>query len=150
MSSVLNGSSGRRIPQIDVYADGGCGTHPTNAGQVGIVQVMQAAFNGVNANPMTSVSAAYTQLPSDRLILANSTSASFALTLIDANVTSFNSQGKLCVKNIGTNTVTLTPINSETIDGASTYSVVPLATACVRPFIANPAAGQAQWVRVEP
>jgi hypothetical protein len=126
------------------------GVHPNNAGQVGIVAVMRAGFEGAYANPMTSVSAAYTQGNADRLIVANSTAASFAITLVDANATSFNSQGKLCVKNTGTNTVTLTPINGETIDGASSYAVGSLATACVRPFLASPAAGQAEWVRVEP
>jgi trimeric autotransporter adhesin len=130
--------------------DSGCPTHPTNAGQVGIVAVMRAGFEGVYGNPVTAVSAAYTQINADRLILANSTTASFALTLVDANTASFNTQGRLCVKNTGSNTVTLTPVNSETIDGSSTYAVASLATACIRPFIANPAAGQAQWVRVAP
>jgi hypothetical protein len=144
------GATGAYANTTYFNADGGCPTHPTNAGQVGIVAAMRAGFEGVYANPMTSVSAAYTQANSDRLIVANSTTASFAITLVDANATSFNSQGKLCVKNIGSNTVTLTPINGETIDGASSYGVSSLATACVRPFIANPAAGQAEWVRVEP
>jgi hypothetical protein len=144
------GATGAYANTTYFNSDAGCGVHPNNTGQAGIVAVMRAGFEGVYANPVTSVSAAYTQLNSDRLILANSTSASFALTLIDANNASFNSQGKLCVKNTGINTVTLTPINSETIDGASSYAVASLAAACVRPFIANPAAGQAQWVRVAP
>jgi hypothetical protein len=144
------GATGAYANTTYFNADAGCPTHPTNAGQVGIVAVMRAGFEGVYANPMTSVSAAYTQGNADRLIVANSTAASFAITLVDANATSFNTQGKLCVKNTGTNTVTLTPINSETIDGASSFAVSSLATACVRPLIANPAAGQAEWVRVEP
>jgi hypothetical protein len=144
------GATGAYANTTYFNTDSGCPTHPTNAGQVGIVQVMQAGFNGVYGNPMTSVSAAYTQVNSDRLIVANSAAASFAITLVDANATSFNTQGKLCVKNTGANTVTLTPINGETIDGESSYAVGSLATACVRPFLANPAAGQAEWVRVEP
>lgn len=125
------------------------GVHPKDAGQTYYVAGMRAGFEGVYANPLTTVTAAYTQVPSDRLIVANSSSA-FAVTLIDANTASFNSAGELCLKNAGTGTVTLTPVNSETIDGAANLAVAAQATACIRPYVANPAAGGAVWIKVQP
>jgi hypothetical protein len=128
------------------FADG---VHPVDAGQVFYVAAEKAAFEGVYGTPSTSVSAAYTVIPSDRLILANST-ASFAVTLMDANYANFGRAGKLCVKNTGANTVTLTPVNSETIDGAANLAVASQGTACILPYVANPAAGGAVWIKVQP
>jgi len=129
--------------------DAGCPTHPTNAGQVFYVQSLQSAYNGVWGSPMTPISAAYTQLPSDRLIVASSTTA-YAVTLIDADTASFNIAGKLCLSNIGTGVVTLTPVNSETINGAANLAVAASTTACIRPFVADAATAGANWVKVQP
>jgi len=83
-----------------------------NAG-AGRVDVTIASTTGA-AGPVTSVSAAYTALSTDSIILANGT---FAVTLLSA-VTA-GSGHLLEVKNVGTGIVTVLPAGAETIDGDS-------------------------------
>lgn len=86
-------------------------THPTGLKIV----------DGQKAQPVTSVSGAYTALITDEIILANPTAASFAVTLPSAANTAL----RLIVKktDTGANTVTVTPQAGQTIDGASTLVI---------------------------
>jgi hypothetical protein len=124
-------------------------THFTDAGQVYFYQAMQCAYNGVYGTPLTTVSGNYQVLCSDRVVNQTSASAS-TVTLIDANYANYNSKGKMCFKNSGTGTETLTPVNSETIDGSTTATVGAGLTVCLMPYVANPSAGGGNWVKVQP
>lgn len=77
----------------------------------------------------------------------NGPTTPYAINLMDANTANFNSNGRLCVKDAGAVTVTLTPVSGETIDGAASLTLASGASACIVPSIANPAAGGANWIR---
>jgi hypothetical protein len=121
------------------------GTHlNASVGQPLYVANERTAFEGVYASSLTTISANYTQLPSDRLIQATG-SAAYSIQLIDANSASFNAAGKLCVQNTGAQPVTLLPVTGELIDAATTLSVAPGTTTCVRPIVLNTTTAGATW-----
>jgi hypothetical protein len=142
------GASGAYTNTTYFNPDAGCPTHPTNAGQVGYVAALQNGFNGAVGNPLTTVSATYQMLPSDRLIVVPS--GTFTITLIDANAANFNTKGKLCVSNQGSGTVTLAGVNSETVKGSSTATVSAGVNTCIIPYVATPSAGGANWIGTLP
>jgi hypothetical protein len=130
-------------------SDSSCGTHPTNAGQAYLVAGMKAGFEGVFRNPITNTVVSRTQLTSDQVIVINAAGAT-TQTLMDANVASFNSKGKLCMKNLGTGTVTLATTSSQTIDGVAPGTLATGSTICVVPYVAVAATGGANWIKVQP
>ena len=114
------------------------------AGRPLYVSNERAGFKGVYGTELTTVSASYSQLPSDRAIQANGRSP-YKISLLDANSASFNSAGKLCVTNGNTAPVNLVPVAGETVDEAPSLSVPSGATVCIHPFVANAAAAGANW-----
>jgi hypothetical protein len=123
----------------------GDGVHPNGTvGQPLYVANERAGFEGVYGSTSTTVSSAYTQVPSDRLILASG-SLPYSITLLDANTASFNSAGKVCVQNNGSSQIQLLPVGNETVDGASSLPIPNGAPVCVRPVVADPTQGGANW-----
>lgn len=69
----------------------------------------------------TNVTGTYTMLTSDEYIRASGT---FTVTLLAATAT-----GRvITIKNIGTGTITVAPAGTDTIDGATTWTLIPLAS----------------------
>jgi hypothetical protein len=64
---------------------------------------------------------------------------------MNANSASFNSGGKLCVQNNSASQIQLLPVVNETIDGASSLAIPNGTAICVRPWIADPTQGGANW-----
>jgi hypothetical protein len=142
------GATGAYANTTYFNADAGCGTHPTNAGQVGIIAAMQNGFNGAVGNPEKTVTATYQVLPSDRLLIVPS--GTFTMTLLDADAANFNTKGKLCISNQGGGAVTLAGVNSETINGSATVTVSAGGNTCIIPYVATPSAGGANWISTQP
>ena len=124
------------------FADG---LHPNTTGQALYVFNESAAFNGVYPTAATQISGPYSQLPSDRNIQASG-NAPFSIQLIDANAASFNSAGRLCVRNTSAQPVTLVPTTTETINGAASLPINTGETVCVRPEVADVNAAGANWI----
>lgn len=144
-------------PQIG--ADGACtnatyfwdaattGIHPNDAGQAYYVAAMRAGFEGIYQTSSTSVSGAYTQIPSDTNLVASG-SLPYSITLMDANTANFNRKGTLCVNNVGSGTVTLSPVNGQGIDGNPSLRIAPGDTSCIRATVIDPIAAGASWTVV--
>jgi hypothetical protein len=124
------------------FADG---THPNDTGQALWLAIMRAGVEGVYGNPITIVSANYTQIDSDRLVVQTSSSAT-TFTLKNANYQSFNRAGVLKIKNIGTGTLTVAAFSGQTINGSGTVTVAAGASLTLYPFVLNPAVGGAEWL----
>ncbi len=123
------------------------GIHPTNAGQLYYVAAERAAFEGAYTTPMTSISGAYTQLPSDLNIQASG-STPYTISLMDANTANFNSKGTLCISNVGTATLTVAAITGQTVLGTQSVPLAPGVTQCIRANVPDPAAAGAIWIAV--
>ncbi len=120
-------------------------THPNNVGQLYYVAAERAAFEGVYTTPMTSISGAYTQLPSDLNIQASGTTP-YTISLMDANTANFNSKGTLCISNVGTAPLTVAAITGQTVLGAQSIPLTAGATQCIRANVPDPTAAGAIWI----
>ncbi len=129
------------------FSDGasGSGTHPSDAGQAFYVADMRAGFEGVYQTASTSISGAYTQIPSDTNLLAGGL-LPYSITLLDANTANFNKKGTLCVNNVGSAIVTLVPVNGQTINGNLSLQISPGDISCIRATVLDPIAAGASWI----
>ncbi len=123
------------------FADG---LHPTSMGQALYVQNERQGFEGVYGTASTTVTGAYTQMASDRKIVANGVTG-FDVTLIPVNTASFNSAGRVCVQNAGTTQVRVVPRTGETIDGQVLVELQGGMGVCVRPVVLDATVGGARW-----
>lgn len=138
-------------PQLG--ADGACanttyfadGTHITDTGQGYYIAAERAAFEGVYTTPMTSISAAYTQIPSDTNIQASGNTP-YTISLMDANTANFNSKGTLCISNTGTATLTVAAITGQTVLGAPSIPLAAGATQCIRANVPDATVAGAVWI----
>ena len=126
-------------------AASGIAAHPSDAGQAFYVAAMRAGFEGVYQTPSTSVSGAYTQIPSDTNLIASG-QLPYTVTLMDANTANFNKKGTLCVHNVGSDVVTLAPVNGQLVNSNSTLQVPPGTSTCIRATVVDPIAAGASWI----
>jgi hypothetical protein len=126
-------------------AASGIAAHPSDAGQAFYVAAMRAGFEGVYQTSSTSISGAYTQIPSDANLIASGL-LPYSVTLMDANTANFNKKGTLCVNNIGSDVVTLAPVNGQLVNSNSTLQVPPGTSTCIRATVVDPIAAGASWI----
>ena len=121
--------------------------HPSDAGQAFYVAAMRTGFEGVYQTTNTSITGAYTQLPSDTNLIAGGL-LPYSVILMDANTANFNKKGTLCVNNAGSSIVTLAPVNGQLVNGGLAFQIAPGDTSCIRATVVDPVAGGASWIVV--
>ena len=118
--------------------------HPTDAGQAFLVAAARAGFEGVYRTAATSITSAYTQVPSDSIIIAGG-AGGYAVTLMDAATANFNPNAPTCVRNTAPASIALQAFSGQTIGGLTTPKVPSGNTVCFLPAVLDPGKAGAVW-----
>jgi hypothetical protein len=102
--------------------------------------VFQNTWGNILTEGGSNVTTGYTVLDTDRLVTVDSSGGATTINLLAAG----DATQPLTIKNLGTNTVTVTPDGTDTIDGLTSY-VIAAASSPVFPTIMLASNGVSAW-----